>query len=277
MTRRNGEAPHHRNLTCYTNYGCRRPECADRYREWNRNRTNAKKAGQWQPHVDATPVREHLLLLADHGISLRQAAELAGTGYQTLYALFRRPVRHTVRPEHAAAILAINPDETTPRKVDTAGTRRRIQALVADGWPMAHLADHLGVYRSYVHELARRDGKQRTLATTAQKVADGYERLARMRPARHGVNKRLYKQARNLAASRNWPPTTYWATRMDVIDDPHFEPMYGLTRGKLLAADARELFTHGVPAEQAARRLDISLKYLQQVLSRYPEQTELAA
>lgn len=49
------------------------------------------------------------------------------------------------------------------------------------------------------------------------------------------------------------------------------------SRGADLAADARELLAHKVPIDQAAHRLGVSLKYLQQALARYPEQTELAA
>ncbi|MEV8548367.1 hypothetical protein AB0L04_00730 [Streptomyces glaucescens] len=273
MSRRSGEPPHHRNLTCYVNYGCRLPECADRYREWNRNRATAKRAGQWQPHVDAEPVRHHLRKLEEHGISIRQAATLAGVGARSLHPLFTRPIRHTVRPEIAAAVLAIDPEQATPTRIDATGTARRIEALVADGWPMANLADHLGVYRSYVHALIRRheDG-QKILASTAAKVAAGYDHLAGKRPAKHGIKQRQIKQARNLAASRRWAPTSYWATRMDVIDDPDFEPLYGVTRREIIAQDAAWVMrTTGLDRHATAQRLGVDKSYLDHAFRDHPQ------
>ncbi|MGW5636671.1 hypothetical protein [Streptomyces sp. NPDC003832] len=246
MTTAVRQPPHHETITCYTNYACRLPECVDRYRQWNRNRISAKRAGQWQPHVDAEPVRHHLRALEQHGISIRQAATLAGIGASSLHPLFTRPIRHTVRPEIANAVLAIDPTQVTPTRIDATGTARRIQALVADGWPMAHLADHLGVYRSYVHALIRRhENGQLILASTAASVADGYEQLAGKRPARHGISPRLIKQARNMAADRRWPPTAYWVDRLDVIDDAHFAPEYGIRKRELIAREARWLMRHG--------------------------------
>ncbi|WP_329812774.1 hypothetical protein, partial [Streptomyces sp. GSL17-113] len=59
-----------------------------------------------------------------------------------------RPERGTgpqrqVRPDLAAAVLAVQPsfDLLAPStQVDSTGTHRRLQALVAAGWPQHHLA-----------------------------------------------------------------------------------------------------------------------------------------
>jgi plasmid maintenance system antidote protein VapI len=64
---------------------------------------------------------------------------------------------------------------------------------------------------------------------------------------------------------------------MDVMDDPHFEPMYGRTRGELLAADARELFQYGVRIEQVAERLGVTRNHIQQELLRHPDTEKAAA
>lgn len=275
MTRHTSDRqpPHHRNLTCYTNYGCRLPDCIDRYREYNRDYARAMRAGQMRGLVDADPVRRHLRVLKQHGISLRRAAALAGIGACTLHPLFRRPVRHTVRPEIAAAVLAIDPNQATPSHIDATGTARRIQALVADGWPMAHLADHFGVYRSYVHALVQRgENGQSILASTAGKVADAYDQLAGKRPAKNGVNPRLVKRARNLAAARRWPPTTYWADRLDVIDDPHFQPEYGLKKREVIAQEAHWIMRHGgLDRATAAQRLGVDKSYIDHALRDHPQ------
>lgn len=279
MTRRTGEPPHHKTLTCYANYGCRLPECVDRYRAWRGRREAAIKAGEWQPHVDAEPVRQHLLMLAEHDVSLHRVAAMAGIGLNSLHPLFqprngrRRPVRHTVRAEVAAKVLAITPDTATPGRMDPTGTARRLQALVADGWPMRHLGRHLGFGDTYIHQIIQRaaDGHL-ILTSTALTVADGYERLKDKQPKKHGVGQRVINLARNHAASRRWAPTRYWAGRMDVIDDPDFEPMYGVTRREIVAQDAGEVMRFaGLDRAAAAERLGVSKSYIEHAFRDFPQ------
>lgn len=278
MPKRTGEPPHHNTLTCYVNYGCRLPECVDRSRAWVQRRAAAQKAGEWHPHVDAEPVRQHLLMLAEHGITIHRAAGLAGVGARSLHPLFqpktgrRRPVRHTVRAEIAEKVLAVTPD-TTPGRVAAAGTARRIQALVANGWPMKHLADHFGLSSTYVHQIVKRSTRDHlVLAATATKIAEGYERLKNELPEDHGVGRRVINLARNHAASRRWAPTSYWAKRMDDIDDPHFQPMYGLKRREIVAQDANWVMrTTGLTKAAAAERLGVDKSYIDHAFRDHPQ------
>jgi hypothetical protein len=269
--------PNHNTLTCYTKYNCRLPECVQRYHDWDARRRAAQAAGEWQPHVDAEPVREHLRALAASGITLHRAAEIAGIGPRSLHPLFqpengrRRPVRHTVRPEIAARILAIDPEKARPAKVAPTGSVRRIQALVAIGWPMRHMAAHLDLSNTYVHALVQRSTSDHlVLASTADKVEDGYLQLRTRRPGRHGITPLMIKKARNMAASRDWPPPAYWDGRMDVIDDPHFTPEYGITRAEILAEEARWLIGGGLTRDQAAKQLGVSRFYIDRALREYP-------
>jgi hypothetical protein len=271
--------PHHDTLTCVKNYGCRLPACQQRASDWERDRRQQKAAGTWQSHVDAEPVRQHLHMLSAHNITPRRAAILAGTGLATLYTLLpaqngqRRPVKHTVTADVAERILAINPADVTPGHVDPTGTVRRIQALVATGWPMARVAKPLGLHPSYVSNLIRRAAAQCTVTgSTATKVADAYTTLSQKRPGRHGINAQAVKRAKNFAASRRWPDTRYWAQHLDAINDPHFTPDYGLTRAELLAQEAHWLITAaGLNRTQAAERLGKDRSYIDRVLSEYPQ------
>lgn len=278
MPKRTGEPPHHNTVTCYTNYGCRRPECVERLRAYYQHRDAALKAGQWEPFVDAEPVREHLRMLAKHDITPYRAAAMAGIGARSLHPLFqprngrRRVIRHTVRAEIAAKILAVTPDPAAPGRVDSTGTARRIRALVADGWPMRHIAHQLGLGGTYVHQIVQRADKGHlVLAQTAATIADGYDRLKDEQPSDHGVGQRVINLARNHAASRRWPPTSYWATRKDDIDDPHFEPMYGLTRREVIAQDAGELMRSGLTRASAAERLGVSKAYIDHAFRDHPK------
>ncbi|WHM30278.1 hypothetical protein OH540_09605 [Streptomyces sp. BPPL-273] len=279
MTTAVREAPHHNTLTCYTNYGCRLPECVKRLRAYYQNREAALKAGQWHPFVDADPVREHLHMLAEHNITPYRAAAMAGIGARSLHPLFqprtgrRRAVRHTMRVEIAEKILAVTPDTAAPGRVDSTGTARRIRALVADGWPMRHLSHHMGFGSTYVHQIVQRADKGHlVLARTAGIVAEQYDRLKDEKPSDHGVGRRLINLASNHGATRRWPPTSYWASRMDDIDDPHFEPMYGLTRREIIAHDAGELMrTGGLDRASAAARLGVSKAYIDHAFRDHPQ------
>lgn len=272
MTRRNGEAPHHNGTTCIKWYKCQAPECRARLNA----RRRGLRAGTIQPSrtlIDAEPVRQHILDLQDLGLTPSRIARLSGLSHTTICAFLRakpsdgRGRKRDTTPETAAKILAVRPLTST-------GALRRIQALIAVGWTTRKIAARSGVSAKRIIELRPAD---RITDAIADRIATAYEQLSQLTPEKNGVHPGHARRSRERAEANRWPDPKYWATRMDVIDDPHFEPMYGLTRGELLAADARELLAHGVPIGQAAKRLDVGLKYLQKTLSRYPEQAELAA
>lgn len=284
MTTAVREAPHHRNLTCYTDYHCRRPECVERRRQWQRDLRRRNREGQ-PALVDARPVRDHLLALQAAGISVYAVARTAGIDEWTLRNFLpapssKRPRKHRVTPAIKQKILAVTADRAELGYVDGTGTRRRILALVADGWPMRRLADHMGLNPAYVGDLVRRTEKGHPIrSATAAKVAQAYENLRTRRPARHGVKAHQIRRMRRLAAERKWPTVGYWATRMDAIDDPDFEPLYRVTRLELVAQDAHWLMrTSGLNREQAAARLGVHKSYVDQAMTAHPQDgQELAA
>ena len=273
MTTAVREAPHHDKLTCYTDYGCRLPECKERYNARNRERLRAKRDGTWNVFVDAGPVREHLLSLKAEEVTPCIVAHATGLPKQTvLDFLVPNPTRRQGRrqrtsPEIAATILAVTPD-CLGGKIASAGARRRLGALVAAGWPLNHVTTHSGLHRMTVLRVMQRTT---IYASTSKAIADAYDKLSTLKPERHGVDKRQAKRARRWAAGNGWATVGYWADRMDVINDPDFEPMYGITRGELIAADGRELLSHGVLIEVAAARLGVTRNHLQQELLRHPE------
>jgi hypothetical protein len=272
------EAPHHRNLTCYTDFSCRRPECVQRYNDWDRDRIARQANGTWDNLVDATPVREHLLALEAAGVLPNRIAKATGIPLQSIRDFTSprtRGRRYRTSPETAAKILAVTAVDVTPLYVNPTGTHRRIQALVAAGWPMISIDRRLGYKRERMRKIL---AETIILGSTEQLIAATYEDLSRRKPERNGVPKHAARQARERAKANRWPPPKYWADRMDAIDDPHFAPEYGMTRGEILAADARELFRYGVTVTQAAERLGVTRNHLQQELLRHPQtETELAA
>ncbi|GHB55918.1 hypothetical protein GCM10010331_49740 [Streptomyces xanthochromogenes] len=278
--------PHHDKLTCYTNYHCRRPECVDRYNRYNRSRLHSQAAGTWEGLVDARPVRDHVIALLAAGATPHGVAIQARVSDKAVRDLLppppsgrRYPAKYRVAKATADKILAVQAEDIAAPLIDATGTIRRIQALVADGWPLNCLAEQVGLYPKYIYELLRRTqaGESSHVArSTARQAADLFEELRTQKPARLGVNRRTATRARHYAADRNWAPTAYWNHYLDAIDDPDFIPEYKKPRAQTIAEDAAWIMrTSGLDKEQIAVRLGISRDYLQQVLTAH--RVEVAA
>ncbi|MFJ4925355.1 hypothetical protein [Streptomyces sp. NPDC088736] len=269
-------APHHRNLTCYTDYACRLPECSERYRDWQRNRARAVADGTWQPFIDATPVREHLLKLYAAGLTPHRVSVLTGIDWNTI-RLYTQPAvkqgrgmtrRTTV--EFQAKILAVQAAPTLPGRVDPTGTRRRIQALSAIGWPLKELGPHIGIQPDNVRRILVRS--QMVYGATAQATMTAYNELRDSRPRRHGVSKIGVARALRNAKQHRWAPPKYWDQHPGAIDDPHFESMYRVTRREIVAQDANWIMTTlGLSKAAAAERLGVDKSYIEHAFRDHPE------
>jgi hypothetical protein len=227
--------------------------------------------------TDAEPVRRHIRTLYAAGFTDRRIAALAGLAPETV-STFTRPinrpgnrkgVKRTCTISVATKILAVRAEEVLPGLVDTTATRRRIQALIAIGWPIEHIARHIGVTGNHLR-LAM--GRPRVYGRTAQAVTDAYNELKGKRPHRSGVDRVEANKARRRAEANRWPKPAYWADRMDVIDDPDFEPMYGVTKREIVAQDANELMRFsGLDRATAAQRLGVSKAYVDHAFRDHPE------
>ncbi len=122
-----------------TGPGCRCADCTAANRQDAARRARLQAYGQWEPYVDAGPIREHLQALSRAGIGWKRAAQLSGISTGAISRLLfggpgdRKPAMR-VRPQTAAAILAVpvKPASLSAGSlVPAAGARRRLQALVA--------------------------------------------------------------------------------------------------------------------------------------------------
>ena len=104
--------------------------------------------------------------------------------------------------------------------VPATGTRRRIQALAALGWPTSEVSRRAGYERSHLGLLMRRESIRRT---TAERIAAVYETLSMQLPPETTKTQRIdASRARRIARERGWPPPLAWDD--DHIDDPAYEP-----------------------------------------------------
>lgn len=209
-------SPHrHGSRDAYVVDGCRCAECRRANARSEQDRRRQIAYGRWQPFIDATPVREHLRALGIDGIGLRRVAELSGVPYSTLaslmYSVRRPPGGRRVRRETARRVLAVRRTTGAPAggtRVAALGTRRRIQALVAIGWTLTALAEHLDRdVASLRHSLHR----ETVTTATARAVTALYERLWNTRPDEPTpAYCRRADGARAMARARGWRPPMDW-------------------------------------------------------------------
>ncbi|HEY9372832.1 hypothetical protein [Streptomyces sp.] len=267
MTTAVREAPHHNNTVCVKLYGCQLPECRTRFNE----RRRAIATGTLQPTrvlVDATPVRQHILNLQEAGMSITCIARLAGVAHTTVCTFVNgRPANKRGRqqqttPDTAAKILTVRP-------LSAVGALRRIQALTAAGWPNRRIAARSGVSLNWITVL-RPDSA--ILTTKAEEIVAIYDELRHLVPEENGVWPGHAEQVRKRAKANRWPDAAYWDEHADDLEDPHFEPMYGVTRRLIVAQDAHWLMTtNGLNRETAAARLGISKAYIDHAFRDHPE------
>lgn len=210
----------HGTLTGYKIRGCRCPRCTDAQRRYNARRDRLIAYGQWQPYIDAEPVRQHLRTLQAAGLGWKRAAVLAGISPSTLSKLLygdrirgMAPSKR-VRPATAAAVHAVHADlDTLADKACTtaAGTRRRMQALSCLGWSFTEQARRIGWT---VQNYSALQTRTQVIARTARLVRDLYDELS-MTPAPDTPGA---TRARRAAANRGYLPPLAWDD--DLIDLP---------------------------------------------------------
>ncbi len=216
--------PHrHGTRTAYVKDQCRCAECRAANSAASKAAYRDRVLGRSARFVDASPVRAHIETLRKAGIGVDQIARLAGISTSHVRELVPhartgpRAIQR-VRPETAQRLLVIevtDANRALRSHVDATGTRRRLQALVAIGWPYAVLAAEL--CRSTT-SLSRSMTSATVTARTARQVSNLYDRLWDNQP-QHTTDEELaaIHAVRALASSHGWPPPMAWD---DIDRDP---------------------------------------------------------
>lgn len=205
------ERPHGYNR--YKTDGCRCFTC----RVDNSRYMRDYRAGRGTMQVDyvpARPVMEHILHLSACGVGYRRLAELTGVHDRTIRR-WRYGETDVVSKALAVRVLAVQPDAAAPRWLEATGTRRRIQALAAIGWPVTEMAPRVGWRISNFSQLLRRSGVQRA---TARKVETLYDELSMLVPE----ESLSVVRARARARRDMWFPPLAWDD--EKLDDPDALP-----------------------------------------------------
>jgi hypothetical protein len=176
------------------------------------------------PLVDAEPVRRHVLNLQSAGVSIVRIAEHANISFAILSHLLysrgsARPASQQIRLVNARRILSVRAEDVATGYVNPTGTHRRLQALMANGWPQLRLGPHASLHPVYINAVLKQTS---VYGTTAANVAAAYDRLWNQDPRQHGVSTGTWKKVRGIAHARGWAPPGAWDD--DTIDDPAAHP-----------------------------------------------------
>jgi hypothetical protein len=164
---------------------CRRA-CADYQRELTARIAPA--------YVLAQPAREHVEHLMALGMGFKRVAEVAGVSASAVAALLygkkvgdkhRAPTKR-IRPETAAALLAVDFDPNDGAMVDAAEMWRQVKELVAAGIPRTRIAERLGTHAGNLYPRG-----EKVTAARARTVGEMYAEftagtLVTVRRSRHG-------------------------------------------------------------------------------------------
>lgn len=246
---------------------------ADSRRRSRRRRLIAK--GEWNPWMDASLVRAHMISLQAQGVTRQRIAELSKTPHSEIvniaYEGPRKPATVRVRTETAERILAVRPAwDGLPDGafIPSTAAVRRLRALVAIGWPPPVLAERLGFYLTYLNKILR--GEKSTVTARTDRAVDVlHDELWKISPASRGVRAASIARAKSRAKANDWDLPAAWDD--DHIHDPAAQPDRGqqVPRYMALGEDCIELERQEHTREQIAERLGVTRDGLQRALSLY--------
>ncbi|MGK8559564.1 hypothetical protein [Nocardia gipuzkoensis] len=225
--------------------------------------------GRWQPRVEADEARAHVERLLGAGLRKAHVAALAGVSKATVVNVTRADTER-ISADIERAILAVEVPERAAdvadgnARVPITGARRRVQALVAFGYPQSHLARELGIDPSHATFAAL---VQRRLPVdhTGQTISAERERAIKALFDRLQLTPGPSQRARDYGRKRGWALPFEWDET--ALDDPRGVPQRARWRPPTRSQrrDARReqvaaLTAQGLSADQIAQQLGITAR-----------------
>lgn len=221
---------HGQNGTCYVGHKCRCENCRAGNRARAGARVRAKAYGRYEapPLVDAEPIRRHVKRLGEYGMGWKRAAEIAGVSSTAVNVLLygrsesgrRGKVSRQIHRDTATKLLAVRPSIHTLAPgalVASRGTRRRMQALVCQGWTQAKLAQRLGMNGSNFGRVMQADSVTVRVHLAAVALFD--ELWDQVPPHQQHRDFIAYTRATNYAKAHRWLSPLAWDD-IDLDDEP---------------------------------------------------------
>lgn len=274
----------HGNRVRYVIDKCRCRPCRDSAAAYTRDLARRHLYGK-VTYVNADPARAHVQSLQEQGMGWKRIARQAGIDTSILWKLLygdstrNMSPSKRIRPATEAKILAVTLDLAGGAKIDSTGTARRIQALVAIGWSQSKIAARLGILRSNFTTLAQ--GGTPVTVARAKAVADLYDQLWDQTPPHIEWRDHIaYSCAINYAVAYNWFVPLAWDD--EDIDNPDAQPDLGQdTRvpsgGRIHLEDVEFLIGTGLTLSQVTHRLGVKRDAIEHSCARADRRDLLAA
>jgi transcriptional regulator with XRE-family HTH domain len=167
--------------------------------------------------VDAAPVRAHLARLADQGIGFKRVADLTGLPTDSVRVIVagRRgsgprsgQLPQRVRHLTAQQILAVRISDDSCAVVDAIGARRRVQALIVNGWSQTKLAERAGVSPRQFGRVLRQPTVRATTHGAIEALFDQLWNVAPPQATEH--DRAAAERCRGYARALGWLPPLAW-------------------------------------------------------------------
>ena len=218
--------------------------------DYARRRYQLSRAGQWAPFTDTAPVREHLQMLREAGVTLEQIGGVAGVSVATLSRAAKEP-----RMTSAAAdvIMGIPIPAADPHKRPGA----KLRTLVADGWTLVQICEATGLSERALQRQMREQVPPMTV--TVEAIDRAYDQLIVDDPGDGYIAAR----ARARAERAGWQPSTAPPPPGADLDDVAVERVIAGDRLPLRPAEQQVVLNllAGVhPDHEIARRLNVSTR-----------------
>lgn len=173
-------------------------------------------------------VRDHVAGLHARGMTTVQIAERARCESSTVANLIsgsRGPARGqvmSIRIDTFTSLMKVQFEESsTPlgARMDPTGTRRRLQALQADGFSLTLIAELLGQAKSSIGKMCKGDKAVHFVHfKTYQAVDETFRKLSGTRPEDYGQTAYQIGRAKGAARRNGFAPSHCWDE--DTMDDP---------------------------------------------------------
>lgn len=191
------------------------PEILAMRRRRQRRIRELRAAGMWAPVADTAAARAHVIRLHAAGVTMLDLATEAQVSQDTLRRLRQGLTVRAYRPT-LDRILAANPIPNRDR-IDAVGARRRLQAIVAEGFSQACIAPRIGWRPRSLNAIVT--GRRTQVSRhTHNLICDLYDLLLDETPPAG----REQTYARGIAARNGWVGRDHWPS--GTIDDPSATP-----------------------------------------------------
>ncbi len=199
------------------------------------NRARQIAPGTWPPWADPAHVRDHVHRLLQTA-TFQAVGDAARVGEKTVWEI-AHGTRPVIKAGTAQALLAVQPGDLRPPRVDANGAMWRLRSLVAMGHTTRRITTALGSSSHIIEPLIR--GERATVATALRddidRLFDAWwdKRPSRCTPAEKSAACRALQRA----AVHNWPCPA--ALDEDELDAPGYKPAgrWRYARGTGIAAE----------------------------------------